>query len=43
MQNELIDLMKNQYHDKMLQLTNEITQLERSKAESLSKHNNGNQ
>ena len=35
MQNDLLGLMKNQYHKKVLNLTNEITQLEKEKAESL--------
>lgn len=37
MQNDLISLMKNQYHQKVLELTNEITNLERKKSESLGK------
>lgn len=35
MQNDLLGLMKNQYHKKVLDLTNEITQLEKEKAENL--------
>ena len=38
MQHDLIDLMKNQYQSKVLQLTNEITQLERQKSQSLGKN-----
>ena len=41
MQSELIELMKNEYQQKILQLTNDITQLERSRAESLSRNNTG--
>ena len=39
MQSELIGLMKNEYQQTILQLTGEITQLERNKAESLSRGN----
>ena len=38
MQHDLIDLMKNQYQSKVLQLTTEITQLERQKSQSLGKN-----
>lgn len=41
MQRELLDLMKNQYQNKVLELTNEITQLEKSKYENLSKQGTG--
>lgn len=37
MQHDLIDLMKNQYQQKVLELTNEITQLEHQKCQSLGK------
>lgn len=37
MQKDLLDLMKNQYHNKVLELTNEITELEKSKFQDLSK------
>lgn len=37
MQGELVSLMKNQYHQKIVDLTSEITQLEQAKAENLSK------
>ena len=40
MQSDLINLMKNQYQNKVLALTNEITQLERQKSENLSKSGN---
>ena len=35
MQTELMDMMKNQYHQKVLELTKEITILEKEKAETL--------
>lgn len=35
MQNDLLGLMKNQYHKKVLDLTSEITHLEKEKAENL--------
>lgn len=31
MQTELMDMMKNQYHSKVLELTKEITKLEKEK------------
>ena len=40
MQNDLLNLMKNQYHHRVLELTNEITALEKNKAESMSKGGN---
>jgi len=39
MQVELMDMMKNQYHQKVLELTKEITTLEKDKAEA--SHNPG--
>lgn len=39
MQIELMDMMKNQYHQKVLELTKEITTLEKDKAEA--SHNPG--
>lgn len=41
MQKDLLDLMKNQYQNKVLELTHEITQLEKSKQENLSRQGSG--
>lgn len=41
MQKDLLDLMKNQYQNKVLELTQEITQLEKSKLENLSRQGSG--
>lgn len=35
MQTELMDMMKNQYHSKVLELTKEITKLEKEKQHHL--------
>ena len=35
MQTELMDMMKNQYHSKVLELTKEITKLEKDKQNTL--------
>lgn len=41
MQQGLLELMKGQYQSKVLELTQEITQLEKSKYENLSQHGTG--
>lgn len=41
MQSDLLDLMKHQYQQKVLQLTNEMASLEKAKAESMSKSGHG--
>jgi hypothetical protein len=36
-QNELVDLMKNQYNKEVLKLTNDLTELQKEKSQSLDK------